>query len=103
MGGANDLRVSSNGGPVLADTSCTAPSGTITNFRLGADSGDGNRSDVICKFVGIIDRVFNDAELQAASVFPYAQLFEPRRRIPVALSVGGFKPAWACNSNVLIQ
>lgn len=85
MSGANDLRVSVNGYPVLADTSCTAPSGTITKFRLGSDSSEDNKSNILCKFVAILDRPFTDQELVAASANPWGSLFAPQQRVIITL------------------
>lgn len=85
MSGANDLRVSVNGYAVFADTACTAPSGTITKFRIGTDSRDTNKADVLCKFVAILDRHFTDKELMAASANPWVALFAPQQRVNITL------------------
>lgn len=89
MSGANDLRVSVNGGPVLADTSCSAPSGTITSLRLGADSNNWNQANITCKYVAILDRAIDNASLALASSNPWELLFAPQRRVLVSLAGGG--------------
>jgi hypothetical protein len=91
MSGANDLRASRNGGIVGADTSCAAPTGTLSTLRIGLSPNASNFGAGDLLFFAALDAAVPDVVLRSLSAEPW-QFFRPIQRriyVPSAGTGGG--------------
>ena len=95
MSGANDLRMSRDGGAVAQDTSCNAPSmGAVNYIRIGSDSFGANLANVVVSHIAMLNRSVSNAELQLlSSERAWSVLFAPMPRRIWVPSAGSAVPS----------